>query len=673
MFALLPRSTASSSHRKRLLCVLVALLLSGLMLLLPAPPARAETVVPPQSGSFTIRGSGWGHGWGMSQYGAYGAARQGRSWQQILAFYYPGTTRTTLRAGSTIRVWVSADSDGSLRVRPAAGLTVRDGRGGRVTLPTGSAYTSWQISRSGTGFRLSYRTPAGTDVVYRTVLSSTPWSFFSTGNVIAVVLPSGTVRSYRGSVGLIRWGGGARTVNRVLLEDYVQGVVPAEMPTSWAAHAVRAQAVAARSYAVRLRETAGRRGYDVCDTTACQVYRGRAAETAAGNAAVRATAGIVLTYRGAVALTQYASSNGGHSARGDYPYLAAKPDPYDGVVRSQSWSRTLTAAQIANRYPSVGTVRSLQVVTRDGAGAWGGRVRTIRIVGSRATVTVSGSSFQYRFGLRSTLFQVVAASAPANPQPTVVPGIPYATFPRSFDARSQADLVLVSPSGQLLRYPVVSGRLSSPVSLGSGFKRYSHVTLVGDWDGDGYGDVVVRTYGEQLLLRRGGPNGQLAAGTPMPGGSGVRTMAGIGDVNWDSRPDLAMITAAGDLWISYGDGRVGRSSVRKISSGWGSHDWLRAPGDFNRDGRDDLISKQGDRLLLHRGTATGFAPPVTLASGWSGFASVTSIGDFTGDGRADLVARSSTGQLVVFAGNGRDRVTRAATLAGSFTGTRFAV
>ena len=225
-----------------------------------------------------------------------------------------------------------------------------------------------------------------------------------------VVLPNGSVRPYRGTVALIKRGTGGRTVNNVLLENYVKGVVPAEMPTSWAANAVRAQAVAARSYAVRLQKFAGNVGYDICDTTACQVYRGMAHETTGGNAAVKATTGTIVTYRGVVALTQYASSNGGHSARGDYPYLAAKRDPYDGVIKSQAWTRTLSASSISRAWPSVGTVKQLQITSRDGAGAWGGRVKAIRIIGTSRTATVSGTTFQYMFGMRSSLYMVTDLS-----------------------------------------------------------------------------------------------------------------------------------------------------------------------------------------------------------------------------------------------------------------------
>jgi SpoIID/LytB domain protein len=667
------RSTLVRNRARRLLGAAVVVALLSTALVRPTQPAQADPVVAPKSGSFSVRGAGWGHGFGMSQYGAYGAARRGLTWKQILAFYYPGTRVTTMPSRTVLKVWISRDNDGSLHVRPTTGLNVRDADGGRFTLPTGAKYTSWRIRRSGSGYRLTYRTPSGTNVTQPTGLSSSTWSFYSSANVIPVVLPSGSVRSYRGSVALVKRGSSGRTVNRVLLEDYVKGVVPAEMPTSWPAEAVRAQAVAARSYAVRLRDFTNYSGYDICDTVACQVYRGLGNETAAGNAAVRATKGAIVTYRGAVALTQFASSNGGHSAQGRYPYLAPRPDPYDGAVRSQAWTRTVSARSIAAAWPAVGTVRGLRVTARDGAGAWGGRVRTIAIVGSKATVSVSGSAFQGRFGLRSRLFSIGGATSATRPEQQVTPGAAYATFPRSFDSGSRAELAMVSSSGQLRRHPVVGSALRPPASLGSGFDRYTHVTTVGDWNGDGYADVMVRTRTGRLYLKRGSRTGQLRAGTYLPGGASVRSMAGIGDANGDGRPDLSVLSKAGNVWLVFGDGKLGRAGTKKIASGWQRHDWLRAPGDFDRDGRPDLISKLGDRLLLHRGTTTGLARPVTLTTGLAGLAAVTSIGDFTGDGYADMVARTTTGRLVVLVGNGNDRITRRTTLPGSFAGTRFAV
>jgi stage II sporulation protein D len=159
-------------------------------------------------------------------------------------------------------------------------------------------------------------------VTKSTGLTTGTWSFSTGSKIVKVVLPNGSVRPYRGTVALIKSGTGGRTVNDVLLEDYVKAVVPAEMPTSWAANAVRAQAVAARSYAVRLRKFSGSSGYHICDTTACQLYGGMSRETTGGNAAVNA--GVIVTYQGVVALTQYPSSNGGHAARGDYPPCARR-------------------------------------------------------------------------------------------------------------------------------------------------------------------------------------------------------------------------------------------------------------------------------------------------------------------------------------------------------------
>lgn len=198
----------------------------------------------------------------------------------------------------------------------------------------------------------------------------------------------------------------------------MRSVVPSEMPTSWAPDAVRAQAVAARSYAIRIRDFTSYSGYDICDTTACQVYGGKATttsggmrivrETAAGTAAAKATAGTIVTYDGQVALTQFASSNGGAMSSGGYPYLREKNDPYDGVVKSPAWSKTVTAKAVAHAYPSVGKVKQLKIMDRDGSGRYGGRVVTIKIVGSRTTLTVSGSGFQSKFRMRSSLYKVTS-------------------------------------------------------------------------------------------------------------------------------------------------------------------------------------------------------------------------------------------------------------------------
>jgi Stage II sporulation protein len=232
---------------KRLLGAALALAVIGTLPVLTTIPARADSAASAEAAQLTIHGAGWGHGWGMSQYGAYGAARKGLSWKQILAFYYRGTQLGTMQVGTKIKVWITADNDSSLRVLPATGLTVRDSAAHRYTLPVGANFTAWRISRSGAGYRLSYRTRSASYVTKSTGLTTGTWSVSTHSKIVKVVLPNGSMRPYRGTVALIKRGSAGRTINNVLLEDYVKGVVPAEMPTSWATDAVRAQTVAARS------------------------------------------------------------------------------------------------------------------------------------------------------------------------------------------------------------------------------------------------------------------------------------------------------------------------------------------------------------------------------------------------------------------------------------------
>jgi stage II sporulation protein D len=381
----------------------------------PAGPAQADARITPDRGRFTIVGSGWGHGFGMSQYGAYGAAQAGMSWRQILDFYYPGTRLSRLPAGNTVRVWITSDTDDDLRVRASRGLTLHSGSRS-YRLPRGERYKVWRLVRKGSRYQLSYRSADGRYKNKRVPLGQDTWWLSNSAKRITVLLPNLTRREYRGSVLLVKDGTGGRTVNRVTMENYLRSVVPKEMPTSWATDAVRTQAVAARTYAARMRADAPRgRGYHLCDTPACQVYTGRTVtwrgvrvlqETVGGDRAVAATSGRVLKYGSAYALAQFSSSNGGHTARGSRPYLVPFPDPYDDEVRSQRWTRSITVAAIQARWPSAGSVRQLKVTKRDGHGRWGGRVTEVAIIGSARTVRVSGSAFQWAFGLKSRLFAV---------------------------------------------------------------------------------------------------------------------------------------------------------------------------------------------------------------------------------------------------------------------------
>nr|WP_272896915.1 SpoIID/LytB domain-containing protein [Aeromicrobium sp. PE09-221] len=229
----------------------------------------------------------------------------------------------------------------------------------------------------------------------------------------------GTVTALFGSQdrtfrGVIRWwtgSGSARTtVNELFsLDDYIRGVVPREMPSGWHQQALRSQAVAARTYALRTMNP-GRADYDICDTTACQVYGAVSAEAVTTNTAIDATRGQVLMYNGTPAFTQYSSSSGGYtnwpSYPRDHPYLKPVKDDWDAVSSNpnHSWTTTLTADAVRRAYPQIGTPRTIQVTARNGYGAMGGRVDKVRITGSGGSVEVTGNGARTAFGLKSNWF-----------------------------------------------------------------------------------------------------------------------------------------------------------------------------------------------------------------------------------------------------------------------------
>ena len=370
-----------------------------LLLATLASPATAVDSWPvPRKAWITIKGHGYGHGHGMSQYGAEGAARRGLTYRQIADFYYPGTTWGVARG--MVRVQISADTTDDLVVLAREGLRVRDFGTGVVTPLPANGATRWRIiADSPSQDRVSYLTDR-----WR------PWRVlegkgaFSAGAApVTLVTPSGNTR-YRGRLSAAppTAGSGARnTINTLSLDNYLKGVVPREMPASWSPAAVRAQAVAARTYAAYERDHVTG---PLCDTTSCQVYGGFDAEFPASNDAVQATAHEVLLYKGAPAFTQFASSSGGWTSAGSVPYLPAKRDPYDGWAGNpvHSWSTRVSDALIESEWPGIGNLTRITVLQRDGNGEWGGRVQSVRLVGRLGRVQVSGDTLRSVLGLRST-------------------------------------------------------------------------------------------------------------------------------------------------------------------------------------------------------------------------------------------------------------------------------
>ncbi|MGH2687599.1 MAG: SpoIID/LytB domain-containing protein, partial [Actinomycetota bacterium] len=244
--------------------------------------------------------------------------------------------------------------------------------------------------------------------------------------MLQACFPEG-IRWLRGRLILIEHGGIARTLNKVNLEGYLRGVVPRESPASWGdlgwgsgLHALRAQAVAARSYARAeslLNGGAGRFPFaHTCSTTLCQVYGGVALqqgptfiqlEDPRTDRAIAETAGrIRVMGDGSTARSEFSSSTGGHSAGGQFP---AVPDAGDAIAANPNhvWTTQVPVAAVEAAWPQIGRLSSFNVSRRNGLGDWGGRALTVTINGTSGTVTQTGNEVRSKLGLKSDWFRLL--------------------------------------------------------------------------------------------------------------------------------------------------------------------------------------------------------------------------------------------------------------------------
>ena len=353
--------------------------------------------------TFVIRGHGWGHGLGLAQYGAYGYARdEGRSYQWILDHYYRGTTVGPAGV-ARIRVLL-VEGAGSLSIGSTRAFQVVDANGRRFNLNAGTHVLRPNMRIRNANGKL------------RTLVSP---ARFERGDA---VLRLGGAR-YRGALQVRRQSSRLAAVNIVGLEQYVRGVVAWEMPASWHAEALKAQAVVARTFGLVSRKTGT--WFDVYDDTRSQVYGGVRAEDPRTNAAVTATRGQVVRSGGALAWTFYHSTSGGKTAaRADewgppaVPYLVSVPDAHDrisphhnwGPVDAEDdcpdagkdcvWSAGALKRVLGSRAPS--SIRDFVVSARNGSS----RVATARLSGPPAAKTISGGNLRTLLGLRSTWFSI---------------------------------------------------------------------------------------------------------------------------------------------------------------------------------------------------------------------------------------------------------------------------
>jgi stage II sporulation protein D len=277
------------------------------------------------------------------------------------------------------------------------------------------------------------------------------------------------VGSYRGALEFRPDGsGGVETINALGVDDYVRGVVAAEMPSSWSAQALDAQAVAARTFAIT--SDVGGSTYQLYSDTRSQEYGGVGAETARTNAAVAATHGQIVTYKGSPAITYFFSSSGGYTENvqdafpgaSPEPWLRAVPDPYDGAGHDpyHLWVYRLSVASAAGKLSGLvkGSLDGIQVTKHSGASP---RVVAAAVVGTGGRSTTSGGSLEQRFGLRSTLATFTTITTNAGTVAATVRRPPVGHNPDIAEITAETATAMSGLVHQVFapRVPTVSGSI----------------------------------------------------------------------------------------------------------------------------------------------------------------------------------------------------------------------
>jgi SpoIID/LytB domain protein len=399
-----------------------------------AVPSKKQTVAVWRDG-VTFYGKGWGHGIGLSQWGAQGWA-QGAvgprlTGEQIVAKYFPGARLSTQPITQPFRVLLSAPSTGCVG-NTIGSVALMQSEGGMRLV--NNADHSVVYAETGPNEPLRFRNDGGTLVVRNERSREIVFSAADTLMLVPKQLWDPIYidqkgLGYRGNLQVgMREEGNLRVVNFVSSDDYMKGALPGEMPSHWEFEALRAQAIAARTYAAWRQSTAGDRTWDVRDDTADQCYGGHGFESARTSAAVDATASLILTYDGKPIRALYSSASGGISenvgcvleaeragetwrcAQG-WPYLQVTEDPaeaaaYDkrGGMPHTLWSKWFSSAEIRKQIiedygVDIGSLMSVEFNQSPG-----GRPISVRVRGTGAAVDLKGDKFlRTTLGLKSTL------------------------------------------------------------------------------------------------------------------------------------------------------------------------------------------------------------------------------------------------------------------------------
>jgi stage II sporulation protein D len=379
----------------------------------PTPLAASSTPA-----SFLLTGGGWGHGVGMSQWGAYGQAKEGRAYDEILRSYYTGVELAPVPESvpKTLRVLVG-DALGTVAVSSSAPFRVRDATGRNATLPAEGVTVD-------PGLELPVGDDGGDEILVGPLLFLP-----AKGATLAFA-----GRQYRSNLRVAVVQKRLQVVNVVPLETYLLGVVPGEMPKDWPLEALKAQAVAARTYAVATLVKG--RSFDLYSDWRSQLYYGAASEAPGPSRAVKETRGQVILYDGAPITAFYFSSSGGRTASAidvygsDVPYLAAVDDPWDAVSPHHVWEpRTFTGASLAKALRIPGAI--VDAVTVPGATGAPARVVLTTAAGTRLELKLS--EVRSRMALKSTSFRLGTLRLTRTPGPRATPAVTLSGVARNVD------------------------------------------------------------------------------------------------------------------------------------------------------------------------------------------------------------------------------------------------
>ncbi|MFL5899960.1 MAG: SpoIID/LytB domain-containing protein [Solirubrobacterales bacterium] len=354
-------------------------ILAAAVALLALAPAAHGSV------SWLIKGHGFGHGVGVSQYGAYGYALHGKSYRFILAHYYQGTTIGQVANTRIVRVLLDISSGD-------VGFSAAGSACGKALDPA----RSYEAHRNGS--RVVLRSSGGKR------LADCGRKLRAAGHGKVSISGIGT---YRGALEVVTTDsdvGSLNVVNALALEQYVKGVIPNESPPSWPREELRAQAVESRSFA--LSAGVGGNGFDLYNDTRSQVYGGLTSETASTNAAASATKGQVVMYGGKIAETYFSACSGGHTESVQnvffgpaIPYLVGVPDPYDYYCPLHDWTLRFSGPEISSRLGGYldGALEKV-VVTKRGVSP---RIVWAKLYGTGGVTKVRGDQLEAALGTYS--------------------------------------------------------------------------------------------------------------------------------------------------------------------------------------------------------------------------------------------------------------------------------